>query len=68
MMNNLFRHVERLAAEREQRVVLAVAAELTDLVRNASVEIDGARVVARGAGLAKQWLGDPQLRFFGGRK
>ncbi len=68
MMSKLVRHVERLAAERGKRAVRAVAAELTELVRNASVEIDGARVVARGRGLTKQWMGDPRLRFFGGNK
>lgn len=68
MMSKLIRRGERLAAERAERTVRAVAAELTDLLRNASVEIDGARVVASGRGLAKQWLGDPRLRFFGGSK
>lgn len=66
MMSNLVRHVERLAVERQQRAVRAVAAELEDLLRNASVEIEGTKIVARGGGLARQWLGDPRLRFLGG--
>lgn len=68
MMTRLIRHGERLAAERAERAVRAVAAELSDVLRNASVEIDGARVVVSGRGLARQWLDDPRLRFFGGTK
>ncbi len=65
MMANLVRHVERLIAERQRLQVNAVAAELEDLLRNASVEIEGTKVIARGSGLARQWLGDPRLRFLG---
>lgn len=68
MMTKLMRHGERLAAERAERAARTVAAELRDLLRNASVEIDGARVVVTGRGLARQWLGDPRLRFFGGNR
>lgn len=68
MTAKLIRRGERLAADRAERAVRAVAAELSDLLRNASVEIDGARVIVSGRGIARQWMGDPRLRFFGGTK
>lgn len=68
MTARLMRHGERLAAERAERAARAVAGELRELVRNASVEIDGARVVVSAPSLVRRWLGDPRLRFFGGTK
>lgn len=65
MMANLVRRVERLMAERQRRRAIAVAAELEDMLRNASVAIEGSKVIVRGPGLVRQWLGDPRLRFLG---
>lgn len=65
MMDNLVRRVERLTTARAQQAVRTVAAKMAELVRNASIEIDGSQVVARGRGLTKQWLSDPALRFLG---
>ncbi len=65
MMSNLVGYVERLATKRAQQAMRTVAAQLADVVRNASVEIEGTQVVVRGRGLTKQWLSDPALRFLG---
>ena len=62
----MLKRAEVIAQDKQKRTVDAVAQRLRDLLKSASVEVQGSRVVVRGKGLLKRWLIDPDLRFLGG--
>jgi hypothetical protein len=66
MMGNLLKRAEELASEAQRRKVAEVAERLKELLRDAAVEVEEARVLVRGRGIVKRWLIDPTLRFLSG--
>jgi hypothetical protein len=57
---------EELAREARARRVTTVAEHLAMLFGKGAVEVEDARVLARGRGMARRWLVDPNLRFLSG--
>ena len=67
MIDNLQKHGEALARDRQRINVQSVAAELRAMFGSAAVEVEEARVLVRGRGMIKRWLIDPSLRFLSGQ-
>ena len=66
MTGKLLQRAEAIAQDKQKRTIDAVAQRLRDLLKSASVEIEGSRIILRGKGLLKRWLIDPDLRFLAG--
>jgi hypothetical protein len=66
MMARLIARGEELAREARARRVATVAEHLAMLFGKGAVEVEDARVLARGRGMARRWLVDPNLRFLSG--
>ena len=66
MMEGLVRRAEARVREAQGRRIDALASRIKDVLRSASVEIDGAQIIVKGRGMLKAWLADPTLRFLSG--
>ena len=66
MMEQLFRRAEDMGRARRTRRVAELTARLRELLGEGSVQADEGRILVRGRGLVKRWLGDPSLRFLNG--
>jgi hypothetical protein len=63
MMRNLVNRAESVARAEQRRQLLRIAARTRELVRDAAIEVEEARILVRGRGIVKRWLIDPSLRF-----
>jgi len=62
-MRNLVNRAESVARAEQRRQLLRIAARTRELVRDAAIEVEEARILVRGRGIVKRWLIDPSLRF-----
>jgi hypothetical protein len=63
MMRRLANRADSIARAEQRRQLLRIAERTRELVRDASVEVEEARILVRGRGIVKRWLIDPSLRF-----
>jgi hypothetical protein len=63
MMRNLAGRGEELARGAQRRKVAEIARRLASMFGSGAIEVEEARVLVRGKGLARRWLIDPRLRF-----
>jgi hypothetical protein len=66
MMRNLVNRAQAIARAEQRRQVLRIAARTRELVSDASIEVEEARILVSGRGIVKRWLIDPSLRFLSG--
>ena len=63
MMRKLSNRAGAIARAEQQRQLLRLAGRARELVRDATIEVEEARILVRGRGIVKRWLIDPSLRF-----
>lgn len=66
MMTAAIKRAGEIARLRQVEAVRRVAERARAVVGDAAVAIEDIRVVLRGGGLVRRWLGDPRLRFLSG--
>jgi hypothetical protein len=66
MMSELLQRGQKLARDRQQKKLQAIAQQMRALFGASAVEVEEARVLVTGRGLIKRWLIDPKLRFLDG--
>jgi len=62
-MRKLSNRAGAIARAEQQRQLLRLAGRARELVRDATIEVEEARILVRGRGIVKRWLIDPSLRF-----
>jgi hypothetical protein len=66
MMRKLVERAQALARAEQRRAIARIAGRIRELVSDASIEVEEARVLVSGRGIVKRWLIDPSLRFLSG--